>query len=60
MRPGRRKAICAAIVKSRTTVGNEWLAARLAMGHSAYMSSLVNSSRRSKEDQKTLRKYDKI
>ena len=56
----RNKVILAAIVRANTTVGNDWLAERLAMGHGAYVSSLVNRIRRSQEDLKILKKYEKI
>ena len=56
----RRKVICAAIVRSRTAVGNDWLAERLAMGHPSYVSTLVQRIRRNEKEQKTLKKYDSI
>ncbi len=52
----RRKVICAAVAKSRTAVGNDWLAERLAMGHNSYVSTLVQRIRRDKKEEKTLRK----
>jgi hypothetical protein len=33
-----RKVTCAALVKGRTAISNEWLAMRLALGHPASMS----------------------
>ena len=33
-----RQVVCAALVKRRTSVSNDWLADRLAMGHPASMS----------------------
>lgn len=56
----RRKVICAAVAKGRTAVSNDWLAERLAMGHSSYVSTLVQRIRRDKKEGKTLRKYDTI
>ncbi len=47
----RCKEICAAIAKSHTAVGNDWLAERLAMGHGPCVSSLVNRIRRDKKEQ---------
>ena len=41
-----RKVVCAALIKSRTAVANDWIAQRLAMGHPASMSQLVNRLRR--------------
>lgn len=55
-----RKVICAAMVKSRTAVENEWIARRLAMGHPASMSQLVHRLRRDPKASKQLRKHDKI
>ncbi len=56
----RRKVICAAVVKGRTDVGNDWLAKRLAMGHPFYVSTLVQRIRRNKKEQKIPRKYETI
>ncbi len=56
----RRKVICAAIIKGRTVVNNDWLAERLAMGHPSYVSTLVQRIGRDKKEQKILKKYDSI
>ena len=40
------KVTCAALVRRRTEVPNEWLAVRLAMGHASYVSALVNRTLR--------------
>ena len=40
------KVTCAALVRRRTAVPNEWLAVRLAMGHASYVSALVNRTLR--------------
>jgi putative transposase len=56
----RRKVICAAVVKGRTAVGNDWLAERLAMGHGSYVSTLVHRIRRDKKELRMLNKYDRI
>jgi len=55
-----RKVTCATLVKGRTAMSNEWLASRLAMGHPASMSQLVNRSRKDEKNQKSLKKYEKI
>ena len=52
----RNKVVCAAIARSNTAVANDWLSERLAMGHSAYVSSLVNRIRQSKDDARVLKK----
>src|SRR5690606_25888405 len=41
-----RKVLCAALLKRRTSVSNEWIAEHLAMGHPASMSQHVNRMRR--------------
>ena len=41
-------------------VGSGWLGKRLAMGHSAYVSSLVNKRRKNPNDLKILRKYENL
>lgn len=56
----RRKVICAAVAKGRTAVSNDWLAERLAMGHSSYVSTLVQKIRRDKKEEKILKKLDSI
>lgn len=56
----RRKVICAAIAKGRTTVGNDWLADRLAMGHGSYVSTLVQRIRKDEKGQRILKKYGNI
>jgi putative transposase len=55
-----RKVICAALVKGSTSVGNDWLAKRLHMGHPAAMSQLVNRLRKDSAGLKILKKYGKI
>lgn len=56
----RNKLICAVIAKGKTTVGNERLAERLAMGHGSSVSTLVQRIRRDKKEQSALRKYESI
>ena len=55
-----RKVMCAAMVKRRTSVKNDWLASRLRMGHPAAMSQLVSQTLKDPKSQKILKKYDKI
>jgi len=55
-----RKVACAALVKAPTTVSNEWIAERLAMGHPASMSQLVHRMRREPKEGKRLKRYEKI
>ena len=54
-----RKVVCAALVKSRTTAGNDWIAERLVMGHPASMSQLVHRMRRNPKESKRLKRYEK-
>jgi hypothetical protein len=54
-----RKVVCAAMVKSRTAVENDWIAGRLAMGHPASMSQLVHRMRRDPKASKQLKKHEK-
>ena len=55
-----RKVMCAAMVKRRTSVKNDWLASRLWMGHSAAMSQLVSRTPKDPKSQKILKRYDEI
>lgn len=55
-----RKVVCAALVKRRTAVSNNWVADRLAMGHPASMSQHVNRMRREPRALKQLEKHDKL
>jgi hypothetical protein len=55
-----RKVICAAVVKSRTSVKNDWLASRLRMGHPAAMSQLVSRTLKDPKTWKILKKYEKL
>ena len=54
-----RKVVCAALVKSRTAVGNDWIAERLAMGHPASMSQLVHRMCRDPKEAKRLKRHEK-
>jgi hypothetical protein len=51
-----RKVICAAVVKGRTAVSNDWIAKRLVMGLPSYASTLVQRIRRDKKEQTILKK----
>ena len=53
------KVICAAMVKANTSVTNEWLTARLCMGHPAAMCQLVSRARKDPKIQKILKKHEK-
>ena len=55
-----RKVMCAAMVKRRASVKNDWLASRLRMGHPAAMSRLVSRALKNPKIQKIKKKYDKI
>ena len=55
-----RKVLCAALVKARTSVKNDWLASRLRMGHPAAMSQLVSRTLKDPKSQKILKKYGEI
>ena len=54
-----RKVLCAALVKARTSVKNDWLASRLRMGHPAAMSQLVSRTLKDPKSVKILKKYEK-
>jgi hypothetical protein len=53
------KVICAALVKASTSVTNEWLTARLCMGHPAAMCQLVSRARKDPKIQEILQKHEK-
>jgi len=53
------KVICAALVKANTSVTNEWLTARLCMGHPAAMCQLVSRARKDPKIQKILKNHEK-
>ncbi len=54
-----RKIACAAVVKARTSVSNDWIVQRLAMGHPASMSQMVNRMQRDPMEKKQLKGYEK-
>lgn|GEM_PF-4691121 len=54
-----RKVLCAAMVKNRTAVPNEWITERMAMGHPASMSQLVHRLRKDSYAANQLKKYEK-
>lgn len=49
-----RKILVAVFVRKNTSVGNRWLAKRLAMGHTAGVSRLVSGFLKDKENKKKL------
>jgi hypothetical protein len=53
------KVIWAALVKANTSVTNEWLTARLCMGHPAAMCQLVSRARKDPKIQKILKNHEK-
>jgi hypothetical protein len=53
-----RKVVCAALVKRRTSMSNEWIAERLAMGHPASMSQHVNRMRKEPKAAKRIIKHE--
>ena len=53
-----RKLVCAALVKRRTSVSNEWIAERLAMGHPASMSQHVNRMRKDPKTARQMKKHE--
>jgi putative transposase len=53
-----RKVACAALVKRLTSVSNEWIADRLAMGHPASMSQHVNRMRKEPKAARRLQKHE--
>lgn len=54
-----RKVACAALVKARNAMTNDWIAQRLAMGHPASMCQLVHHMRKDPKDAKQLKRYEK-
>jgi hypothetical protein len=50
--------VCAALVKRRTSVRNEWIAEGLAMGHPASMSQHVNRMRKEPKAARQLKKHE--
>ena len=55
-----RKVMCAALVKGRTAVKNDWLASRLRMGHPAAMSQWLSRTLKDPKSLKILKKYEKL
>jgi hypothetical protein len=50
--------VCSALVKRRTSVSNEWIAERLAMGHPASMSQHVNRMRNGPKPARQMKKQE--
>ena len=53
------KVRCAAMLRLRTAMENQWIAARLAMGGSTYVSSLVNLLLRDAKERRTLAAHER-
>ncbi|MCH7229178.1 transposase, partial [Haloferula sp. A504] len=56
----RRKVLVALLLRRTSSVGNGWLAERLAMGHPSAVSRLVSSAQKQPKNQKELRKLAKM
>jgi len=50
---------CAALVRLRTAMENEWIAVRLAMGGSTYVSSLIHPLLRDAKERRTLAAHER-
>lgn len=55
-----RKVMVAVLLRKRTSVGNRWLAERLAMGHTGGVSRLLGTFRKSKERLKNLARLEEM
>ena len=55
-----RKALLAALLRRRTTVGFEWIASRLQMGHPSAVSRLVGNVKRKRNQEKRLNELEKM
>ena len=53
-----RKVLVAVLVRKNTSVGNRWLAERLAMGHTAGVSRHVSGFMKVRENQKKLEELE--
>jgi REP element-mobilizing transposase RayT len=56
----KRKAILAALLRRRTTVGFEWIATRLQMGHPGSVSRLVCGVKRDRKLEKRINELEKM
>ena len=56
----RRKVLVAVVLRRNTSVGNRWLAERLAMGHTAGVSRLVGGFQREVKNLKEVKKMEKL
>jgi hypothetical protein len=54
------KVLVAALLRERTSVGNEWISKRLAMGHSGSVSRLVVDSKSDPEASRKIKKLKKL
>lgn len=55
-----RKVLVAVLLRKNTSVGNRWLADRLAMGHTAGVSRLVSSFLKNRGNQRKLKELEKM
>jgi len=55
-----RKVLVAVLVRKNTSVGNRWLAERLAMGHTAGVSRHVSGFLKDRENQKNLEELEMV
>jgi putative transposase len=55
-----RKALLAAILRARTSVGFDWIAKRLAMGHPGSVSRLVSKVKQDPKLQKRTHELEKM
>ena len=56
----QRKVLLARILRARTTIPNDWIAKRLAMGHPGSVSRLVSASRKDRELNKECDRLSKL
>lgn len=55
-----RKAVLAAILRAQTTVGFDWIAKRLAMGHPGSVSRLVSQMKRDRKWKERANEMEKM
>jgi len=53
-----RKVLVAVLVRKNTSVGNRWIAERLALGHTAGVSRHVSGFLKARENQKKLEEFE--
>jgi hypothetical protein len=54
------KVLVAALLRKRTSVGNRWLAARLAMGHISALSRLLGAFQQDSRNARRLKNLEKM